>query len=361
MIGRFNSADFLIFNLEVPLTDKEEPIPKNGPNLIAPTYTIEGLKKINPHFFTLANNHILDQGEQGLYSTIDLLDRNKIGYAGAGRDLKEAARPFVADINGIKVGIYCCAEHEFTIATNSYGGANPYDPLESFDHVQALKKVCDYVIVLYHGGKEYNRYPSPENRQIFHKFIDKGANLLIAQHSHCIGCEEDWNGGKIIYGQGNFLFDKGENEFWQTGLLVDLSITSVYGKTSSHIQYVPLRKQEEKVRIAPDGDVILSEFHKRSENIKDGRNIEEYYRDFADAMVFFYFRAFTGSFLYRVGYRVIGQRFASWYVKRFFGRQRQIDLINFIRCEAHREVLLQGLIDLRNNDTDGRVRSYDET
>lgn len=40
-------------------------------------------------------------------------------------------------------------------------GANPFDVLESFDDVQALKEHCDYVIVLYHGGKEFYRYPSP--------------------------------------------------------------------------------------------------------------------------------------------------------------------------------------------------------
>lgn len=51
-----DSANFTIFNLEVPLTDKSTPIKKCGPNLIAPTKTIAGLKTINPHFFTLANN-----------------------------------------------------------------------------------------------------------------------------------------------------------------------------------------------------------------------------------------------------------------------------------------------------------------
>lgn len=364
LISKLNSADFTVFNLEVPLTDKEEPISKNGPNLIAPTYTVEGLKKINPFFFTLANNHILDQGEQGLYSTVDLLDRNGIAYAGAGKDLEKASRPFITDINGIRIGIYCCAEHEFTIATKTEGGANPYDPLESFDHVEDLKKNCDYEVVLYHGCKEYNRYPSPETQRIFHKFVDKGADLVIAQHSHCIGCEEDWNGGKIIYGQGNFLFDKSRNECWQTSLLIDVGLTSIEGVISSHIDYIPLRKQKERVRVALDGDNILSEFRKRSEEIKDSKKIEEHYKAFADSMLVGYLRAFLGKSAKGVLFRTLnfisGRRFISWHVKRIFGRQEQIDLINYIRCEAHREALLKGLTDLRNNDTDGKVRSYDE-
>lgn len=81
------SADYTIFNLEVPLTDQESPIVKCGPNLIAPTETANGLKAINPLFFTLANNHILDQGEQRLYSTMDVLRKAGIEYAGVGRNL----------------------------------------------------------------------------------------------------------------------------------------------------------------------------------------------------------------------------------------------------------------------------------
>lgn len=47
---KLQAADFTIFNLEVPLTDTASPIDKCGPNLIAPTSTIAGLKAINPHF-----------------------------------------------------------------------------------------------------------------------------------------------------------------------------------------------------------------------------------------------------------------------------------------------------------------------
>lgn len=348
LIEKLNPADFTIFNLEVPLTDHEEPIPKNGPNLIAPSYTIEGLKKINPYFFTLANNHILDQGEQGLYSTIRLLDQNGIDHSGAGKNLQEASKPFVKDINGIKLGIYCCAEHEFTIATENTGGANPYDPLESFDAIEALKKTCDYVIVLYHGGKEYNRYPSPLTQRVFHKFIDKGADFVITQHSHCIGCEEDYNGGKIVYGQGNFLFDNSESEFWQTSLLIDLTLTLEDGNSTANIDYIPLRKQKEKVRIATDGKTILSEFHNRSEEIKDKRKIEEHYQQFADSMLNTYLNAFLGksNLFYKGVNKILGHRLDSWYLKKVFGKQRRIDLTNYIRCEAHREVILKGLTNL---------------
>jgi len=69
LLSLWNAADMRIFNLEVPLTDKENPIAKCGPNLIASTSTVKGIKALNPSLITLANNHILDQGLQGLKST----------------------------------------------------------------------------------------------------------------------------------------------------------------------------------------------------------------------------------------------------------------------------------------------------
>ena len=73
-------TDYMILNLEVPLTDRSTPIEKAGANLIANTGTIEGLRRINPYLYGLANNHILDQGEQGLRSTIELLDKYGLDY-----------------------------------------------------------------------------------------------------------------------------------------------------------------------------------------------------------------------------------------------------------------------------------------
>ncbi|EYE87683.1 hypothetical protein Q428_12030 [Fervidicella metallireducens AeB] len=169
----WDSADIRIFNLEVPLTEKEEPIPKCGPNLIAPTSTINGIKALNPSLLTLANNHILDQGELGFKSTQDILNKNNIPFIGIGNNLSEASKPYIIQQDGLKIGVYNCAEHEFTIATEETPGANPFEPLESLDQIHNLKEECDYVIVLYHGGKEHYRYPSPYLQKVCRKMAQK--------------------------------------------------------------------------------------------------------------------------------------------------------------------------------------------
>jgi len=217
LLSLWRSADARIFNLEVPLTDQESPIDKCGPNLISPTEEIKGINALNPSLITLANNHILDQGEQGLFSTMDILTKNNIPFVGAGNNIFEASKPYIIKQDGFKIGIYTCAEHEFSIATEKTAGANPFDPLESLDHISDLKEKCDYVVVLYHGGKEHYRYPSPNLKKVCRKMVDKGANLIVCQHSHCIGCFEEYDNATIIYGQGNIIFNKQDNEFWNSG------------------------------------------------------------------------------------------------------------------------------------------------
>lgn len=344
-----NEADFAIFNLEVPLTDVESPIEKCGPNLIAPVSTVKGLAAITPHFFTLANNHILDQGEQGLFSTMQALHDAGIAFAGVGKNLEEAQRPYIFTADGLKIGIYCCAEHEFSIATEDTAGANPFDPLESLDHIYELKKLCDYVLVLYHGGKEHYRYPSPYLQKACRKMIDKGADLVVCQHSHCIGCEEEWRGGRIVYGQGNFLFDDSASEFWQTGLLIGLEINKENGVTTNIVNYIPIRKFNERVRLAEGKDKsdIICSFKERSSNIPKPYFIENNYMQFAQSMCIEYLSAFAGRlprrFLYRAVNKMTGYRFSRWFLPHKYQKRERIVLRNFVECEAHRELMLQGL------------------
>lgn len=340
LLDLIHRGDFSIFNLETPLADKLSPIAKCGPNLIAPTQSIRGLTAINPGVFALANNHIFDQGEQGLFSTIQTLAEAKAGYLGAGSKLSEASRPYVFESRGIKVGFYACAEHEFSIASDSSPGANPFDPLESLDHVVELKKSCDFVCVLYHGGKEHYRYPSPMLQKICRKIAEKGADLVVCQHSHCVGCEERWGDSIIVYGQGNFLFDHSESEFWKTGLLISVSVE----KTAFHVQYYPIQKNGIGVSLA-HGDnrkEIMNGFSARSLEIMNQGFVESSYSHFADSMLDGYLSSFIPggkTILFRFLNKLLGHRIALL----LGSRARFLCNENFIECEAHRELFVAGL------------------
>ncbi|MGN7241045.1 CapA family protein [Priestia megaterium] len=332
------SADFRIFNLEVPLTDTESPISKCGPNLVAPTSTVKGIKGLKPSVVTLANNHILDQGINGLESTEELLISNGIPFVGTGRNTNLASKPYILEKDNLKIGIYACTENEFTVATSNSAGANPFDPLESLDHILELKSKCDYVVVLYHGGKEHYRYPSPYLQKVCRKMTEKGADLVICQHSHCIGCYENYGNSKIIYGQGNFIFDKSKNEMWNTSVLVNVRL-----EDTLEVEYIPIIKKDNVVRLAKgtDANEILDKLYKRSNEITDSSFIEMRYQEFANEKLEGYIRTFAGfnKWVSRIDRRLLN----NFLLNRLFNADKFLAMQNFIECEAHRELVLKGI------------------
>lgn len=340
-----SAADYSIFNLETPLTDQETPIFKAGPNLRAPLTAVNGIKKISPYFYCLANNHIMDHGSQGLYATIEIFEKHGIAYAGAGKNAKKAAEAHIFEKNGVKIGIYCCAEHEFSIATDDSPGANGFDPLESLDHIVKLRTMCDFLVVLYHGGKEHYRYPSPYLRKVCRKIVDKGADLVVCQHSHCIGCEEDWKHGKIIYGQGNFLFDHSDSEFWQTSLLLQVNL----GDSSFEVNYIPVCKNGRVIRKADEVEAksILGLFHERSSDIQQLGFVEQEYTKFSEQTLNEYMTALSGKIVRNPFYRIInklsGYKWSPWFASKRYRKLDRVILQNYIECEAHRELIIEGL------------------
>ena len=340
LLDLLNQVDYRIFNLECPLVDAESPIQKCGPNLRADVSTVKGLKSIGVDLLTLANNHIMDHGNAGLNSTISVLEKENISFFGAGENLNAAARPFVFSVNNKKIGVYACVEHEFSIAEVNKAGANPFDPLESFDHVVNLKKCCEYVIVLYHGGKEHYRFPSPMLQRVCHKFVEKGANLVICQHSHCIGCEEKYHGETIVYGQGNFIFNTCDESTEQTSLLVRID-------DNFNVDYIPLEKYGCGVRLAKDDSAakILSDFYQRSEQIKSTRFVENEFFKFAKSMVNGYLLTCSGydhKYVLRLLNKLCGHKLTAFFAKRFRNNEL-LAIRNFIECEAHRELFISGL------------------
>ncbi|MBP1924259.1 poly-gamma-glutamate synthesis protein (capsule biosynthesis protein) [Sedimentibacter acidaminivorans] len=340
----WNSVDMRIFNLEAPLTDKEAPIAKCGPNLIAPISTINGIKGLNPSLIALANNHILDQGNQGIKSTQDILNKQDIPFIGVGDNLTEASKSYIIQKDKLTIGIYACAENEFAIATKNTLGANPFDPLESLDHIQGLKEKCDYVLVIYHGGKEHYRYPSPYLQKVSRKIIEKGADLVVCQHSHCIGCYEEYKDATIVYGQGNFIFDHSDSEYWKTSVLLKIEITD-----KLNVKYIPFVKEGNVIRKADEKQEkkILEELKKRSEEMLQEVFIDNQYAKFAENNIEKYLRNFSGfgKWLSRIDRHI----FKGKLLKNIYNKKKLLVMQNLIECEAHRELFLKGIKTRRND------------
>lgn len=342
LIDLFNNAAFRIINLETPLVDKATPINKCGPNLGVSTKTIRTLKLMGIDLVSIANNHIMDHGIDGLSSTIRVLDENTIEHIGAGTTLQEARSHYTFYLGKKKIGVYACAEEEFSIATESDPGANPVDIFNCLSDIKKIKENHDFVVVLYHGGKEFYRYPSPNQIKRCHSLIDFGANIVLCQHSHCIGCVESYNSGKILYGQGNFIFDGIQNDLWSNGLIVSIDENLV-------INYIPVIQNNTGIRVANTAEKqrILDEFKSRSMEIQDNNSILNHYLRLSEDKIYDYLAALNGydnrKFINRVLFRLTKGKYKKWVLDKRYNKRKLLAIKNFIINESHSELMICGL------------------
>lgn len=201
-------ADVVITNLETVVCRGLEPNKKSGPCFCFDSKGLLGLRRANIMYFTLANNHIKDYGNEGIYETIKALDDEGMFHVGAGSTEAQAEKPIIITGKEATVSIIAAAENEGQIITDNHAGTMPID-LHKISKVMSDASViaCDYRIIILHGGVEFYRYPTPRMIDVSHELIKLGADCVIWHHSHCSSGLETYMGKKIYYGVGNFLFN----------------------------------------------------------------------------------------------------------------------------------------------------------
>lgn len=221
-----SNADYSIVNFECPITiGGEKPIEKCGPNLQCSEKGVEAIKWAGFDCVTLANNHFLDYGKEGVGNTLEACNKYGVDYVGGGNNLQETSRILYKEIEDKTLAIINCCEHEFSIATDKTAGSNPLNPIQQYYSIQQAKEKADYVLVIVHGGNEHYQLPSPQMQETYRFFVDAGADAVVNHHQHCYSGYEVYSGRPIFYGLGNFCFDwEGKrNSMWNEGYLIRLS------------------------------------------------------------------------------------------------------------------------------------------
>lgn len=326
----FAAHDRVIVNLECALTDSEHKIRKFGPNLKGPVETAQTLRAAGVTDCAIANNHILDFGVGGLHDTEKLLDAAGICWFGCGENAQEAKKPHYIEKDGQKIAVLAFNEHEYTYALDNQAGAAPFDPFDAMAEIASVKKNVDYLIVLYHGSKEYCAYPSPRLRQLCRAMTELGADVVLCQHSHIIGCAEEHAGGTIIYGQGNFHFVKfSDRPFWARGLMVSLDFDA-----GVRVRYIPVVAGENGIDRADELEArsIMAGFEARSDELKDERWLEGWRR---------FVQENSAGYLDCVRQAMDGDE---------THRER---MAHYLDCEAHLDMLRELFRTWHNTQTDG--------
>lgn len=161
---------------------------------------------ISPVF--LGNNHILNQGEEGLRQTKALLTSASVAFFGdpVGED-----RVFVRELDGLRLALV--GYDEFTADASR----------RAFKDIALVRKQADIVILYAHWGTEYEPVRS-DVRALAHSFIDAGCDAVIGSHPHIVQEREEYAGKTIYYSLGNLIFDQYLRDDTRQGLLVSMTI-----------------------------------------------------------------------------------------------------------------------------------------
>lgn len=332
------SADFSIVNLESPVVkDGYKPILKYGPNLRCDPDAVEAIKFAGFTGVTMANNHIMDYGNEGLKKTIMCCKDHGLDIVGAGDTLKEAENVLYLKKNNATLAVINCCEHEFSIATENGAGANPLNPIRQFYAIQEARKKANYVLVIVHGGHEYFQLPSPRMVETYRFFIDIGADAVVNHHQHCYSGYEVHNGKPIFYGIGNFCFDTDPikiDTIWNYGYMVEFTFgDSIEYKIYPFNQYS--KKAAVELLYDRSFDKQLHELNSIIEDkIKLDNRVNEYFR-----------QCEVGECLLLEPYsnKVMNKLCSMGGLPKFIKGKKATAILNHLDCESHRDKLIYAL------------------
>ena len=337
----FQNSDFSICNLEGVLTNCDVKRPKCGPSIKASPNAVRAIKRLGIDCVLLANNHVTDYGLSGFRDTISCLKENGIDCFGAGENTRSIIPYYQKDLWGKRFIFYAVAETVFNLPSNDDAGANLYDEYRVCNELKTLKGQCDYLIVLYHGGAEYFQYPTPWIRTRFHRMADSGADCVIAQHTHCIGAEEYYNGAYLLFGQGNFyLRQSNYPSMTRYGLLLELSVLDGSLQVKRHLVHLDGKM------VAYQTPQDLTGFLERSRRLAEGDSFEKEFSEYSLGWFVKWLLEFRGlCFKDRLLRKLMSADKFYHYLRTNYSDHTVLRMLEHVRGEEDVEVMQRGLED----------------
>jgi poly-gamma-glutamate synthesis protein (capsule biosynthesis protein) len=238
--GIFSGNDIVSANLEGAVTDNGAHLPPVLSNDFAFAPSIVGeLKKYNFNYFNIANNHLADQGKNGIIQTENNLSALGFDFAGCtDRQIGDCTAK-VVNKNGYKIG--------FTGASMVYG---VLDENKLIAKIKALATSTDLVIAQMHWGTEYQHTMNKNQIELAHKLIDAGADIVIGAHPHVVEGIEIYKGKPIFYSLGNLIFD----QYFSVDTQEELGVKIAVNKNNFTINLLPIKSEANSLRFMNDAE-----------------------------------------------------------------------------------------------------------
>lgn len=250
MLPLFKDAHVVIGNLEGPLTHCGKAEQGKTYTFRSPPEEVSAaLKNAGFNMVSLANNHTLDYGPEGLAQTLRALDAVGIQYVGAGADAAAARRAAYVSVKGQRVAFL---GYSVTLPETFYAGT--HKPGTAFAHeahvradVTAARRQADIVIVSFHWGQEGKTDLREYQTHLGRVAIDAGAQAVLGHHPHILQAVEYYKGGVILYSLGNFVF----GSYSKTAAVSAVAQLSFRQGRLASLRMVPIRVNNFEVQFQP--------------------------------------------------------------------------------------------------------------
>ena len=204
------AADVFMVNQEFPFTDRGKAAANKQFTFRLPPDKIHILQEMGVDIVTMANNHILDFGPDGITDSLKTLDEAGILHVGAGEDIEQAKRMEIIETCGRRIG-FIGVSRVYMAESWAAGAGHPgvfsaYDPSPSLQAVREAKEKVDYLVVYIHWGVERETEPQEYQKVMGRQYIDAGADVVIGSHPHVLQPIETYKEKPIVYSLGNFVF-----------------------------------------------------------------------------------------------------------------------------------------------------------
>ncbi len=236
-----HSADHVIANVEGPVAKAEQNTTSSGVQQLLHTIdpaAVKVLNNMNADIWNICNNHIMDAGEYGIESTLKIAAGNKVKTIGAGMNIREARKPVILDEAG-GIGLFGVGyQRACRKADENKAGCYSWSDLEEIEKtIKAIKKTCRWCVVVAHAGEEFTPLPSPYTRERYHKYLEMGADIVVAHHPH-VPMNYESVGDKIIfYSLGNFIFD---TDYQRSQFNTDIGVIINLNFTETEFTFEPM-------------------------------------------------------------------------------------------------------------------------
>lgn len=208
--AEIDAADVFMVNQEFPFTGRGIQAADKQYTFRLPHDRLHLMNEMGIDIVTLANNHILDFGPEGITDSIAALNEAGIKYVGAGEDLEEAKKLEIMEVGGRTIGFLGMSrvymDASWAAGVNHPGVFSTYDPALPLEEIKKADELVDYLVVYVHWGVERETTPKEYQRVMGQQYIDAGADIVIGSHPHVLQPLEYYKDKPIMYSMGNFVF-----------------------------------------------------------------------------------------------------------------------------------------------------------